>query len=380
VKLAFVHKSYGVHGGTERVLESLTRQLSERGHEIDVYAAWVDPRFARTRFARFRWLVAGGPFPLARSLALSFSSAVRVRRRRYDVVVHFGRTGPLDVYRCGGGCHRVWFELLLAAADDWLGRLRLRLSPQHRFLLWHERRAIRAGGVVVVPSERARQDLVATYGEEAERVRVLANGVDLDRFNPRLRSLFFAEQRQQLHIRPEETLMVFVASDFWRKGLDRVLVAMEFVAQEVRDLRLLVVGEDRRRDAFDRMAESHGLKGKVSFAGGIDSPERIYAVADLLVLPTRYDAFANATLEALACGLPVVTTRVNGVADLVHEDEAFAVVDSTDAPEALVEAMGRMLSSEGQKRRRVAARQLAESFSEAAAVDQWEGLLRRIEG
>jgi len=379
LRLAFVHKAYGLHGGTERVLESLTRQLSDRGHEIDVYAARVDPRFARSRFARFKGLSTTGPTPVFRSLVLFLSSRLWVRRRRYDVVVHFGRTGPLDVYRCGGGCHRAWFDLLLAAAEGWLARLWLRLSLQHRFLLWHERRAIHAGGVVVVPSDRARRDLVAAYGSAAERVRVLPNGVDLDRFNPKLRSLFFAEQRQQLHIRPEETLLVFVASDFWRKGLDRLLVAMEYVAQEVQDLRLLVVGDDRRRDAFDRMADAHGLAGKVSFAGNVDSPERIYAVSDLLVLPTRYDPFANVTLEALACGLPVVTTRTNGATDFLAEGEALAVVESTETPDELVEAMGRMLSSDGQTSRREAARQLAESFSEVAAVDGWERLLARIE-
>jgi len=379
VKLAFIHKAYGVFGGTERVLESLTRQLAERGHEIDVYAGWVDPRFGRSRFARFKKLWVVGPFPVLRSLALFLSSTLRVRRGRYDVVVHFGRTGPLDVYRCGGGCHRVWFELLLASAGGWFSRLWLRMSLQHRFVLWHERRALSSGGLIVAPSEQARRDLVAVYGEAAERVRVLPNGVDLNRFHPKLRTLFFEEQRQQLHILPEETLVVFVASDFWRKGLDRLLVAMEYVAQEVRDLRLLVVGEDRRRDSYDRMAESHGLRGKVGFAGEVDSPERIYAVADLLVLPTRYDPFANVTIEALACGLPVVTTRCNGAAEGLAEGDALALVDSTDSPEQLVAAMGRMLEGTSQARRREAARELAESLSEESAVDRWERLLARIE-
>ncbi|HCP48401.1 MAG TPA: hypothetical protein DIU15_20355, partial [Deltaproteobacteria bacterium] len=323
------------------------------------------------------WVV--GPFPVLRSLALFLSSTLRVRRGRYDVVVHFGRTGPLDVYRCGGGCHRVWFELLLASAGGWFSRLWLRMSLQHRFVLWHERRALSSGGLIVAPSEQARRDLVAVYGEAAERVRVLPNGVDLNRFHPKLRTLFFEEQRQQLHILPEETLVVFVASDFWRKGLDRLLVAMEYVAQEVRDLRLLVVGEDRRRDSYDRMAESHGLRGKVGFAGEVDSPERIYAVADLLVLPTRYDPFANVTIEALACGLPVVTTRCNGAAEGLAEGDALALVDSTDSPEQLVAAMGRMLEGTSQARRREAARELAESLSEESAVDRWERLLARIE-
>jgi len=127
------------------------------------------------------------------------------------------------------------------------------------------------------------------------------------------------------------------------------------------------------------MADAHGLAGKVSFAGNVDSPERIYAVSDLLVLPTRYDPFANVTLEALACGLPVVTTRTNGATDFLAEGEALAVVESTETPDELVEAMGRMLSSDGQTSRREAARQLAESFSEVAAVDGWERLLARIE-
>jgi UDP-glucose:(heptosyl)LPS alpha-1,3-glucosyltransferase len=198
--VAVVHRRFGVDGGTERFLEGLTRRLGQRGHTVDVFAASVDPRYARTRVATFRSLLFGrrGAF---KHVLLWLSAALQVRRRRYDVVLHLGRTGPLDVYRAGGGCHRTWFDLLLSRATRG-ERWALKLSLAHRFVLWHERRALTSGARFVVPSESARADLRQVYGSLADGVIVLPNGVDLDRFHPRNRKIFFEEERQRLGLRP----------------------------------------------------------------------------------------------------------------------------------------------------------------------------------
>lgn len=379
MKLAFVIRRFGVDGGTERFLESLTRRLGQRGHEVDVYSASVDPRFARTRVASFKRLVAGGR-GLLRNALLHLCAALQVRRRDYDAVVHLGRTGPLDVYRAGGGCHRTWLDLLLARTAGAPGRLRLRLSPGHVFRLWHERRALALRSRIVVPSERARGDMVAAYGGAAERVQVIHNGVDLDRFHPRVRQIHFEEERTRLGLRPEELVLLFVGSDYFRKGLDTVLAAAGRLVGSGRaeDLRLLVLGADRAGRRFAEMAAGLGLRDRVTFLHHHEAPERVYAAVDLLVLPTRHDPFANVTLEALACGVPVVTSAANGATEVVAGCQALAVLDDPDDEAGLAEAVEEMLRPEALPERRVAARAAVERCSERGAVDRWEALLREV--
>ena len=379
MKLAFVHRRFGIDGGTERFLESLTRRLGQRGHEIDVFSASVDPRFARTRVACFKRLLAGGR-GLLRNLLLFVAVLLQVRPKRYDAVLHLGRTGPLDVYRAGGGCHRTWFLVLRSQAATGWQRLRLRLSPAHRFRLWHERRALVCTARFVVPSEAAREDLRRAYGSLADGVEVIHNGVDLDRFHPRTRQLFFEEERSKLGLRPEELVLLFVGSDFWRKGLDTLLRATARLEQagDADDLRVLVLGADRRQPRYEALAGELGVRDRVTFLRHHDSPEKVYAAADLLALPTRHDPFANVTLEALACGLPVITSASNGATEVFGDCPAAVVLEEPDDDEPLAAAIKDLLRPELVAERRAAARAAAERRGEADAVDRWEALLSEV--
>jgi UDP-glucose:(heptosyl)LPS alpha-1,3-glucosyltransferase len=359
-------------------MEGLTRGLNARGHVVDIYCAEVDPRFRRTRVASFHALLGGGPFAFLRAMLLFLSAAVRVRPRNYDAVLHLGRTGPMDVYRAGGGCHRTWYEILRAEASTPFQRLKLALSLRHRFVLWHEKRALKSDARVVVPSERARQDMIDAYGGLAEGVEVIPNGTDLDRFHPKGRSLFFQDTRAALGLRPEELVLLFVGSDFWRKGLDAVLRALTKLDPGLEDVRLLVVGADRRRDRFIAQAEALGLRDQVTFLTHHEAPEKLYAACDLLVLPTRHDPFANVTLECLAAGLPVVTSRVNGAVEAIGDCEAVRVIDDIEDSEALAGAIAALLDSTRAAALRTAARDCALECGEGAAVQRWETLLSEV--
>lgn len=375
MKLAFVHRRFGVDGGTERFLESLTRRLGERGHSIEVWSTSVDPRYARTRVATFKKLPGGRG--LVGALLLWLLAALRVRPARYDAVLHLGRTGPGALYRAGGGCHRTWYQHLLDRSEG-LQRWALRLSGYHRFRLWHERRALASGTRVVVPSERARQDFVDAYGSLAANVEVLPNGVDLDRFHPKGRHLFFEEVRQQLGLPPEEVVLLFVGSDFHRKGLDTVLRAVHQLGDEAEDLRVLVLGGDARRATFEGLAAELGLRDRVTFLARHDQPEKVYASCDVLALPTRHDPFANVSLEALSCGLPVVTSGANGAVAVLPENEALVVVEDPEDVDGLARGIADLLRPAGTAERRAAARGAAEACGEAEAVARWEALLESI--
>jgi UDP-glucose:(heptosyl)LPS alpha-1,3-glucosyltransferase len=313
MKLAVVHKTYGSLGGTEGVMSGLVQGLAERGHDLDVFVA--SDRSApddRLRIQVLRlWGRRAGGLP---TLSLMLTAVLRVRSPRYDRVLHFGRTGPAGIYRAGGGCHRAWFGVLLSRASGPWARLRLRLSLGHWLRLWHERRAVLSEHTTfVVPSQQARQQLVDHYGPMANKVRVIHNGVDTARFSASACAQLRTEARQHWGLADAEVCILFFGSDPWRKGLDRLLHAFALLrAASPQPVRLLVLGSARRPAWALRLAEQLGLGESVIFGAVEQRPERAYAASDLLALPTRHDPFANVTLEALACGLPVVTTSCNG--------------------------------------------------------------------
>ena len=374
MRLAFVHKHFGREGGTERVLVELARGLAARGHRIDLFCASWDRDLKLLPNLQLRPLPVWRGSAVLRNLSFYLAARLLVRASRYDLVVHFGRSGPGDVYRSGGGCHRRWLGLLSAASSP-LRRLLLRFSPRQAFLLWHERRAIAGPCRIVVPSPRARQELVDCYEPGANKVEVLANGVDLGRFRPELRQQWGASQRAAWGVRPGDRVLLFVGSDYWRKGLDRVLAALARIESQGQRFVLLVAGGDRRQAAFRRRARSLAVGDQVLFLGAVAQPELLYAAADLLLILTRHDPFANVTLEALASGVPVISTAANGAVSVLGAGAALEVVDEDCEPQLLAARIEGMLEPVGLDSRRAAARAQAEHFSQERATRSWEQLL-----
>ncbi|HEY6865479.1 MAG TPA: glycosyltransferase family 4 protein, partial [Burkholderiales bacterium] len=156
---------------------------------------------------------------------------------------------------------------------------------------------------------------------------VVYNGVDLEAFHPRLRESFGARARTELGIPPDAMTWLFVGSGFERKGVSRLVRAFRDGADP--GAHLIVVGSDRRE--LRARAEARDLGARVHFLGGRDDVRPWYGAADAFVLPTLYDPFPNAALEAMACALPVVTTLQCGAAELVRADENGWVCDALDA-------------------------------------------------
>ncbi len=342
MKVALVHKRFDLRGGTERYLVGLARGLAQRGHQVSVYTASADPVQAVGRSISWNrlWRLRGGPLVSALSLFLSARRAVLPGS--HDVVLALGRTLPADVYRAGGGCHAVYHQELLGRARGWR-KLLLQLSLHHRFLLWVESRQLAETGAkrIVAVSHLARNELASRHPGAVPRLRVVWNGVDLERFHPRNRDLFFSEVRRELGIEPHETVVLFVGNGWERKGLSQAIRAVHALADP--DLRLVVVGKDPGGTAWQAEARSLGLSSHVLFTGEVARVERYLGTADVFLLPTRYDPFANSCLEALACGVPVVTTARNGASEVLIGCPAARVVEDPEDVPALANALAELL-------------------------------------
>jgi UDP-glucose:(heptosyl)LPS alpha-1,3-glucosyltransferase len=204
------------------------------------------------------------------------------------------------------------------------------------------------------------------------QVVVAYNGVDGTRFSPELRARYRGSRRASLGVEPEDLLILFVGSGFARKGLGSLLVAGSTLRTRGVPFRLVVVGAGSR-EGWIRRARTLGIAEYVSFTGHVRDPESFYAAADVFALPTFFDPFANATLEAMAAGLPVVTSRDNGAAEVLRPGVDGLIVDRAENVSGLVEA----LASLQDPARRAA---LGEAARETALKYPWEGPLEHTLG
>jgi len=171
-----------------------------------------------------------------------------------------------------------------------------------------------------------------------------------------------------------EVVLLFISNNFKRKGLD---LAIDTIAAE-RDLlskiRLFVVGKGRV-SMFKWRAKRRGVRDRVLFVGPEEKVEKYYAAADIFVLPTRYDPFAVVCLEAMACGLPVITTRMNGAAELIKDGSSGFLIDSKDQ---LADRIQLLVDPKKRADMGALAAAQARNFSEENHIDSLLGVLSKI--
>ena len=305
------------------------------------------------------------PLPsAARVLALAMNARLAVRRGAWDVVQSHERTLCQDVYRAGEGCHRAY----LASQE----RPRAR-GLYHRIVLALERRVFARTPNIVAIADAGRREIETLYGVAPGRVTVVYNGVDLERFHPLNRAKYRETARTEAGIAPRAFTVLFVGSGFARKGLATTLAA--FAALSDRESRLVVLGKDDAQ-AYRSAAARLGVGERIAWLGARADPERWYAAADIVVLPSRYEPFGNVHLEALASGLPVVASSHAGGAEVIADGINGAVVNPTDAAgitAALERFRGRSAADVAQM-----ARRSAEPFTYEAQVRGFARIYNRF--
>ncbi|MDP1682391.1 MAG: glycosyltransferase family 4 protein [Burkholderiales bacterium] len=355
LKLALIRQRYTPFGGAERFVSRAMDALKAQGASITLV----------TR----EWEGGGGalicnPFYLG-SLWRDWSFARCVcrtlARHNFDLVQSHERIACCDIYRAGDGVHREW----LAQRSRVLGpfsRLGVWLNPYHRYTLAAERRLFASPQLkaVICNSRMMKAEIVRHFGVAEKKLHVIYSGVDLDAFHPHLKDLHRQPIRTQLGIPEHATLFLFVGSGFERKGLAAALRALPPAAY------LAVVGHDRRARYYSRLAKQLGIADRVRFLGPQQEVKPYYGAADALVLPTLYDPFPNVALEALACGLPVITSTHCGAAELLAH--AGLVVDALDTS-ALGAAMTTLLDKNHRAALGEQARRLASEYGMQTMAD-----------
>jgi UDP-glucose:(heptosyl)LPS alpha-1,3-glucosyltransferase len=367
VKIALAIQTFDPSkGGAERYAFDLSNLLSRKGHEVSVFCSrGIEvPGVATIAMPVVRypkWF---------RTLAFALKHRRWIEACRPDIVLGFGNTFEANVYQSHGGIQRVWMEREIASYDNPAERvwraalLRTSLHQKMQEVIARHPFGKERNPRVVAISEMVRNHLAAHYGLDEAAIDVVYNGVDTVRFRP-------AESKGGGPLR-----ILFSAGNFRLKGLMPLIKALSLVAAERHDFVLLVMGRGKR-GRYEAPIRDSGLQGRVTFLGETPSPEAIYRDAHILAHPTYYDACSLTTMEAMAAGLPVITTQWNGASSLISRENGFVIDDPSDT-EPLRQAIMRLFDGSPRESMGRQARETLEGFTMARNADRMEQIFFEV--
>lgn len=363
MKLALVCRPFVFHGGVETATAGLVGELVRRGHRVDLLSLRGQEPVPGVTIRRLPVL----PLPsLLRLVSFGIAARAAARAGDYDIVQSHERMTGADLYRAGEGTHRGYLE-----AMDRLGKV----SPYHRYVINLETRMFQLKGIrhVVAISAGGKAEIERLYGTPPDRVSLVYNGVDLVRFDPAALARQRGTARTELGLAAADWGVLFVGSGFERKGLGPLIEAL--ARHRDRGARLIVAGKGER-GPYEALAARLGLRERLTWTGPRADVERLYAAADLVALPARYEPFGNVHLEALASGRPVLTSARAGGAELIENGINGWVAREVTAV-AIAEGLDRLRGADAGALG-LAARASAEPHTHAAQAAAFEAIYRRL--
>ncbi len=336
MKIGLVRRGHSATGGAEAYLLRLAAALREHGEEIQLITSpdWPTDRWPFGDILRLQ-----GDSP--REFAAAFSK----KSTGCDIHLSLERVPGCEVYRAGDGVHAAWLERRNSFEPFWK-RLTRGFNRKHAQILDLERQVFDPANTraIIANSSMVRDEILARFPFPAERIHIVRNGIQPWGELPDREAA-----RKKFQIAPEVLCLLFLGTGWERKGLATAIGALDMLDSST----LLVAG----RGPADIYRHD-----KARFLGPVSDITSLFAAADLLIAPTWYDPFSNACLEALAAGLPVITTSANGFSEIltpgVHGD-----ISPVGDSRALAEAVEKWRSPEKLATAREACRRLASEYS-----------------
>ena len=312
MKIGLVRRGYSPTGGAERYLLRFADALRAEGHEALLFAS---PEWPAASWTRELVRVAG-------KTPRQFADRLRALRPKEhcDLLFSLERVWECDAYRAGDGVHRAWLDRRRAFEAPWRGWARV-FQRKHRDILALEHSLFdpAANRIILANSRMVAGEISRYYGLPETQVCIVYNGLPAPGAQPIPTQR--EETRAKLGLRQSEWAVLFAGSGWERKGLRFAIEGINRLNDP--DIILLVAGAGKKR----------GLPSspRVRFLGEIAEMPALMEAADAFLLPTIYDPFSNACLEALSAGLPVITTAANGFAEIMRPSPDGAILSTLNA-------------------------------------------------
>lgn len=375
--LGIVRYKYSHDGGAERFINKLCLTLKslEGIERITILAhSWEHPDGDR----RSQYLSdkvdlvkipCFGPGRFLRTYSFLHNAARAVKKFPGMVVQSHERLPGCSIFRAGDGVHRSWLKRLSTETGGAASHLR-GFDPFHQLICRNELSMARDPRTLFVAnSPLCKRDLMEHLDVPEGRISLIPNSVDtaawtVDGDAVQLRML----RKQLLGLDPGKPCVIFVGSGFHRKGLKFLIEAVGMT----KDVQLLVLGHDKSSLSFHNLANRHAC-GRVVFLGPLLNIKHALEAADIFCLPSLYESFSNAALEAACMGLPLVVTRSVGIADYILQVGGGVICEreSSSVKYAIETALGnaRQLSQQ--------VLGLSEQFDHSHVIVDWLSVYQR---
>jgi UDP-glucose:(heptosyl)LPS alpha-1,3-glucosyltransferase len=325
-RIAFLRRRFSPTGGAERYLLRLASGLATQGHQLTLYCEDWSPR--ENPFQKVVKIDSKDPISYAAKIG------TMPLRDRHDLVFSLERVPKCDIYRAGDGVHADWLAYR-QAFHPVRGRLRTLLRAKNRDLCRLEAQVFAPGGAkrLICNSRFVAEQIMNRFGYPEDRIDIIYNGVPYRDFSKGDRVL----GRRKLGLSPDDYVVLLVGAGAERKG--HAIARQAVRALRSKHAKLVIV------DSPPPVAMPH-----------------VYAAADVFLLPTLYDPFANVTLEALAAGLPVITSAQNGASEIIESEKNGFILPRADDDKLLVHLLKYLAEPEHRAAFREPAQALAQQF------------------
>lgn len=340
MKIGLVRHGYSPTGGAERYLLRFANALEKAGHQSILFGSsrW---RESDTWNREFCAVDAHSP--------LQFANRLEANRPkdRCDFLFSLERVFNCDAYRAGDGVHKAWLKRRAKAElpSKWKAFIRQFRSKHRQILKLESALYSPAPRTIITNSNFVKTEIIQYYGQlPARRIEVIYNGITLNEAVHNTSNKH--EQRRALGLAPTDFVILFVGTGWERKGLAYAIEAFgHFYQQQNKNPHFLIIGRGNAKP-FQRQFGNQPWWNRIHFLGPVLNPDHYYQAADLFVLPTLYDPFSNACLEAYRAGLPVITTRANGFSEILEPGKDGEVIENGDQTELLGAAMLKWLNKD----------------------------------
>jgi UDP-glucose:(heptosyl)LPS alpha-1,3-glucosyltransferase len=272
--------------------------------------------------------------PLSLFNVLHFDQACSnfLKKHPTPIVFSLDRNRFQTHIRAGNGTHAAYLRRRYAE-EGLLKGASFVLNPLHQAILFLEKKAFEHPNLKILftNSEMVKQEILQLYKTDPEKIRVVHNGVEWAAMQGAFDAWETEKQKKlcELKLNPFTFQFLFIGHNFHRKGLEKLLNAFSLIKNE--DFQLSIIGKDKNISYFSQLAQRLGLKKKVFFFGPQKEIFPFYQMADCTVIPSIYDPFANVTVESLAMGVPVISSRSNGGHEILTTENGSVIESLNDA-------------------------------------------------
>jgi len=348
VKVCFISPEYlPLSGGTGAYVYYLSKELVKHGHSIYVVTGYDESRDVKVNEQLYVFFLKTPKTPIIRSFLFAGSALRKLNKIRgsFPVDITHANLPLVPNFAVPEGFGKT---LISTVHSTWKGEAEAikgepysRLNPNEKFMVsfnWFlrifEEKMLERSNKIIAVSDFTRRELLQYYKVKEEKIRVIHNGVDVNKFKPARDK---RKAKEELGLNPEDIAILSVGRLYARKGLFTLIESMPAVVRRFRNAKFVISGKGQSNEMKKLIAhaEKLGIRDNILFTGYFPDKKlpKLYQAADVFAFSTFYENLPFAVLEALSTGLPVVTTRVGGIPEMIDSGKNGFLVQPFNAKE-----------------------------------------------